>query len=66
MIVFIFFKILMSVYSFEKDTVDVCSGIFAFFSCIEFFLTILAVAFNFGEIVTFIKGLVKESKGLEK
>lgn len=60
MIVFIFFKILMSVYSFEKQTVDVCSGIFAFFSCLEFLFAIMAVAFNFSEIVTFAKGLLKK------
>lgn len=66
MITFIFYKMLMFAYSFEKETADVCAGIFAFFSCIEFICAVLLVVANFEEIVTFIKGLKKESKGLEK
>lgn len=66
MITFIFYKMLMFAYSFEKETADVCAGIFAFFSTVEFVLVIIFTVTNFEEIVTFIKELKKESKGLEK
>ena len=62
MITFLFFKLLMAAYSFDKDTVNICSGIFAFLSCLEFLAVIFAVCFNFSEVVTFIKGVVKKSK----
>lgn len=66
MIVFIFFRLLVFVYGFEKHTIDVLSGFFALFSFVEFVAVAFVAVAHFREIVTFMKGLKKESKGLEK
>lgn len=60
MITFLFFKMLMLMYSFDKSTVDTCSGVFAFISFIEFICVLVSVIVYFRDIVTFTKGLFKK------
>jgi hypothetical protein len=59
MIFFIIFKFIVNMYGFEVRTVDNLSGIFAFFSVIEFVLVVIFAVIYSRPIFEFLRSLKK-------
>jgi hypothetical protein len=59
MITFIIFKLISTLYGFEKETVDVLSGFFAFFSGVECVTVMVFAVVYARQILEFLRSLKK-------